>query len=277
MKRLLRTVKSGGGRFLSFLPKFMSCQKINLCGNKTTCIITKHHGFTLAEVLITLGIIGVVAAMTMPVLIQNYQKKATATSVKKAYSELNQIIDRAKADYGDPSGWDYYGEDELDKWVQTYIEPYVKVIASGTCPLARKCLGISSMYHLGYNVASNSANPRIPQYLVVKGGDSLAYAFFRYSGVYEPVTRVRVYIRNPRKFAFVGKDVFTFIFDKKKQNPMFEPYGLGTSREDLLADRKMWAGACNSKASGSGYWLPGDACSAVIMLDGWEIKDGYPW
>ena len=274
MKRLLRTVKSGGGALLSFLPKFMSCQKINLCDNKTTCIITKHHGFTLAEVLITLGIIGVVAAMTLPVLIQNYQKKATATSVKKAYSELNQIIDRAKADYGDPSGWDYYGEDELDKWVQTYIEPYVKVIASGTCPLARKCLGISSMYHLGYNVASNSANPRIPQYLVVKGGDSVAYAFFRYDGV---VTRVRVYIRNPRKFAFVGKDVFTFIFDKKKQNPMFEPYGLGTSREDLLADRKMWAGACNSKASGSGYWLPGDACSAVIMLDGWEIKDGYPW
>lgn len=30
--------------------------------------------FTLAEVLITLGVIGVVAAMTMPVLIQNYQK-----------------------------------------------------------------------------------------------------------------------------------------------------------------------------------------------------------
>lgn len=58
-------------------------------------------GFTLAEVLITLGIIGVVAALTLPALIQNYQKKATATSVKKAYSELNQVIQMAKADYGD--------------------------------------------------------------------------------------------------------------------------------------------------------------------------------
>lgn len=34
------------------------------------------RGFTLAEVLITLGIIGVVSSMTMPVLVQNYQKKA---------------------------------------------------------------------------------------------------------------------------------------------------------------------------------------------------------
>ncbi len=52
---------------------------------------------------------------------------------------------------------------------------------------------------------------------------------------------------------------------------------MGTSRKDLLADRKMWAGACNPNASGSGYWNPGDACSAVIMLDGWKIKEDYPW
>lgn len=42
----------------------------------------KKAAFTLAEVLITLGIIGVVAAMTMPSLIQNYQEKATVTKLK---------------------------------------------------------------------------------------------------------------------------------------------------------------------------------------------------
>lgn len=46
--------------------------------------------FTLAEVLITLGIIGVVAAMTMPSLIQNYQEKATVTKLKKFYSLVSQ-------------------------------------------------------------------------------------------------------------------------------------------------------------------------------------------
>ena len=62
-------------------------------------------GFTLAEVLITLGIIGVVAAMTMPSLIQKYQEKATVTQLKKANSVLNQAYQRAMAEYGPASDW----------------------------------------------------------------------------------------------------------------------------------------------------------------------------
>ena len=48
----------------------------------------KLPAFTLAEVLITLGIIGVVAAMTMPSLIQNYQRHVWLTQLKKSYSVL---------------------------------------------------------------------------------------------------------------------------------------------------------------------------------------------
>ena len=43
-----------------------------------------NKGFTLAEVLITLGIIGVVAALTLPSLITNYQKKQIVAQLKKA-------------------------------------------------------------------------------------------------------------------------------------------------------------------------------------------------
>lgn len=241
-------------------------------------------GFTLAEVLITLGIIGVVAALTLPALIQNYQKKATATSVKKAYSELNQVIQMAKADYGDPSGWDYYEQDNLAKWVQTYIEPYIKVVQhTDSCMTNVKCLGLALPAPL--KSKPGGGNSTVGHYVLTKTGDSFGYAFYRYGSVYESETRVRVYIRNSMKYpsfgkkayAFVGKDIFTFVFDKRKANPMFQPYGMGTSREDLLADRKMWAGACNKSAGGSGYWTPGDACAAVIMLDNWEIKDDYPW
>ena len=46
--------------------------------------------FTLAEVLITLGIIGIVAAMTLPTLIGKYQKKQTVTQLKKSYTEISQ-------------------------------------------------------------------------------------------------------------------------------------------------------------------------------------------
>ena len=45
--------------------------------------------FTLAEVLITLGIIGVVAALTLPTLISNYQKRVYVTQLKKSVSVLS--------------------------------------------------------------------------------------------------------------------------------------------------------------------------------------------
>lgn len=46
--------------------------------------------FTLSEVLITLGIIGIISALTIPTLINNYQKKVAITAAKKAYSTLSQ-------------------------------------------------------------------------------------------------------------------------------------------------------------------------------------------
>lgn len=54
--------------------------------------------FTLAEVLITLGIIGVVAAISMPTLIQNYQKKSYVEGLKVGISVLEQAFKKAMAD-----------------------------------------------------------------------------------------------------------------------------------------------------------------------------------
>ena len=52
----------------------------------------KKAAFTLAEVLITLGIIGVVAAMTIPTLIADYQEKVMVTKVKQGHSQLMNAI-----------------------------------------------------------------------------------------------------------------------------------------------------------------------------------------
>lgn len=64
------------------------------------------NGFTLAEVLITLGIIGVVAAMTMPSLVGHYREKQTIVALKKSYSILNQAFLMATKNYGPPTDWD---------------------------------------------------------------------------------------------------------------------------------------------------------------------------
>ena len=51
-----------------------------------------RDGFTLAEVLITLGIIGVVAAMTMPTLMNSTQGAQYKAAYKKALSALSQAV-----------------------------------------------------------------------------------------------------------------------------------------------------------------------------------------
>ena len=63
----------------------------------------KRNGFTLAEVLITLGIIGVVAAMTIPTLMTKYQKHKTETQLVKFYSMMNQTLRMSVAENGDRS------------------------------------------------------------------------------------------------------------------------------------------------------------------------------
>ena len=51
-----------------------------------------YKGFTLAEVLVTLGIIGVVSAMTIPTLMQNHQRKTYVIQLRKIYSEVSQAL-----------------------------------------------------------------------------------------------------------------------------------------------------------------------------------------
>ena len=65
----------------------------------------RRAAFTLAEVLITLGIIGVVAAMTMPSLIQKYQEQKRVTQLKRTMSVLQNAFLMAKNDYGDIQDW----------------------------------------------------------------------------------------------------------------------------------------------------------------------------
>lgn len=83
----------------------------------------KKKAFTLAEVLITLGVIGIVIAMTLPTLIKNYQKKILATQLIKGYSTISQALTQMYADTGEEiSPQDYPAKtfaDSLKKYLIT--------------------------------------------------------------------------------------------------------------------------------------------------------------
>jgi len=80
-------------------------------------------GFTLAEVLITLGIIGVVASLTIPTLMQNSTEKATVVALKKTYSVLSQAYKLAELDNGSPDQWDVVAGNHM----LSPLLPYLKV------------------------------------------------------------------------------------------------------------------------------------------------------
>ena len=74
----------------------------------------RNFAFTLAEVLITLAIIGVVAALTMPALITGYKEKAAVTKVKRTYSIINSAYKMALANYGEFNTWGWQGISEYE-------------------------------------------------------------------------------------------------------------------------------------------------------------------
>ena len=90
---------------------------------------SRKTAFTLAEVLITLGIIGVVAAMTMPSLMQNYKRQQATARIKKFVSVINQALISAENDLGPREDWVKGEEDNSDSaydFLNTYIKPYIK-------------------------------------------------------------------------------------------------------------------------------------------------------
>ncbi len=81
----------------------------------------KEKGFTLAEVLITIGIIGLVAALTLPALINNNRNKALETAFKKNYSAISQVLNMYYAQNGERLTPEYVGPHELKPILIKYM------------------------------------------------------------------------------------------------------------------------------------------------------------
>ena len=79
--------------------------------------------FTLAEVLITLAIIGVVATMTIPTLIGNYKKKVAETKLHSFYTTMNEAIRLSEIDNGRRSSWKFETAEEL---YNSYFANYIR-------------------------------------------------------------------------------------------------------------------------------------------------------
>ncbi len=102
----------------------------------------RHSAFTMAEVLITLGLIGVVAALTIPNLTKRYEEKAIITKYKKVYSVLANAYNLAMMESGPPDSWIL--EDEAD--LLKILEPHLNVVEK--CYYKKGCTSQGSFVSL---------------------------------------------------------------------------------------------------------------------------------
>ena len=118
----------------------------------------KKTGLTLAEVLITLGIIGVVAAMTIPGLLEKNFERRTVSHLRETQSILSQAIRMAEEEYGEVEGWGINGNNqESAELIFENLKSFIKVgIDCGVTDTEGKCTILSSYKYL--NGGSDTVN-----------------------------------------------------------------------------------------------------------------------
>ncbi len=239
----------------------------------------KIRAFTLAEVLITLGIIGVVAAMTLPSLMNKIQKRDTAARLKKFYSAMNQAINRSTVDNGEPRYWIetlvYHDPDSLYSWFDKYIMKYMVVVKR--CKDANvSCIGdykycITPSKCVSSNYISSSS------VLYIFGDGSMITAITG-GGLDEETglaTSMRLHVRfdtnGYKKPNTYGQDIFSF---RLNINDKFHYMTCDTHKDItggtvyMTDKREKLVSACKTDPQ---------TCGCLLMYDGWEFKRDYPW
>lgn len=216
-------------------------------------------GFTLAEVLITLAIIGVVAALTIPAVVKNYQKTQTVTKLKKAWSIINQAYNNSQAENGMYQTWDKASDMGATEYFNRYWKPYLK--AQKICSTYSGCGYKSSTPWKyingnpdGINVVSPGAR------ITFLTPDGMLFVIFVIAGS-EGAASDYIYVDlNASKEPNIwGRDLFGFIRTNKGILPICYNNSISS---------------VNSNCSKTGN---GVCCDAKIAHDSWEIKDDYPW
>ena len=233
--------------------------------------------FTLAEVLITLGIIGVVAAMTLPMLIAKHQKITTVAQLQKAYSTLSQAFTMAQKDYGDISQWEFKPEnpengdtqslqDDLDIFANRYLIPYLKIVTlckGGSA--AKKDCSYPYYYTDGINIETYYKTGNLYKF-ILNNINTIWLAYDNNSGNYTMGSMlITVDINGSQKPNTYGKDIFVMVLNSNSSK--LKMFGEGLKRETLL----------NSSGWGCAGSINTFYCGALIQNDGWQIKDDYPW
>ncbi len=250
LKDASRIIRDGGGvtsdRHLSGWVRFAHTAPYRKCG------------FTLAEVLITLAIVGVVAALTMPLLVANHRRSVVEQRLKKFYSVMKQAVMLSEVQNGNIDHWDKLepGKDEEGNsnsyiWYNKYLAPYISSTK--------------------VTIANNEYAPTIVYF-----ADGSLLSFQRYAWYFFPFAKdYKLDANGITDYSISGRKFFVFFWyesqaDYEKGCRGFDTFGCNWTDEDLTKENKT--NACSET-----YLNQPATCSRVIQKNGWKIPDNYPF
>ena len=228
--------------------------------------MNRKIAFTMAETLVALLIVGVIAATTIPNLVQNYKKHVVETRLQQAYSMLTQVVNRAQADYGDIDTW------SKENYVETYILPYLnkmtkvqKTSSSNWSDYSFRLTNDMQMSVSFYNNASLNS-------------EGTSRGFY---------TKITVDINGNKKPNAQGRDRFNFyIFP---EGARVYNTGGGNVAQGIPHAGVFWDGyGTNNSKKVSSYQYRGcgkdvthtnknSYCIELIAKNGWKVPKNYPY
>lgn len=228
------------------------------------------EGFTLAEVLIVLAVIGVVAALTVPNLISNYKKNVAIARLKEAYSLLNNAYKLSVADNGNFLSFrhnkeytDNLSKQDFDKYFRKYLkitkdcESLISCGYSSDNPFTR--INSDEVYEFvttSHTRAYLLSNGMVLFYRDLQYGETGGFAF---NNIF-----LSVDINGPSGPNKTGVDLFLFSiiysYNYNSVMPRLHEWGRSNVEDE-----------CTNLRYG------GSSCTAKIMFDGWKFADNYPY
>lgn len=222
----------------------------------------KSKAFTLAEILITLGIIGVIAAMTLPSVVNKYKRIVKVQQLKKIYATMTQLDRRAKADYGDslicphnqvrctPDTNEFF-----DLYIIPYLNPAKICLNNGDCPYYRVGAETGNIVDMSNEKGFMLQDGTLVKIVNIHGDASGFFAMWL------------IDINGVKGPNYVNKDVY------------FAEFGINTDRVDGLTDEGVKDGSSlfyfSINVPGEHYDGIGSGCFKEIVRSGWKNPKDY--
>lgn len=214
--------------------------------------------FTLAEVLVTLGIIGVVSAMTVPTLMQNYQRKSYVTQIHKIYNEMQQAALQYMNDKNAVDLLEAGLTNNIDS-VDAFMKKYFKIVKEcGVKPLEAGCVATDYKKLTGQAIAPFTISRTDYRGYVISSGAVIALIS---EGDF---LQAHVDVNGVKGPNIAGRDLFAFHVYK---NGVIDDYVEGANLPPFTKEQRedSYTKWCNSSTS---IWY---GCLGKLINDNWEM------